>query len=312
MTEKITNRALCGDEDAMHLRQLLMDSYAKMGCEFNWETRRWEGTYWTVMDEHLADKNRSVDTQIWETVDGRLVGAVVPESIGDIALIVDPDFRQIENDMLAWAEANVAEKLDSGKSRLWIWSFDWDTTRNDLLKQRGYAPDSERFYMHRRRDVSTPLPEPDIAEGYTLRNVTPDESDVVRWVETTGLVFGHNYPVEMHRNFQLHSPSHNYDIHIIAEAEDGTFAAFAGLTVDETNRTATFEPVGTHPDHRRKGLAREVMYEGIRRLQKLGTADVVYVASWGTSPAGKFYADVGMAHYATQQAWKLELDEGKE
>jgi GNAT superfamily N-acetyltransferase len=209
--------------------------------------------------------------------------------------------------MLAWAEANLMVTEDNGTRWLWIWAYDWDTERGETLRQRGYQPEENAFYMQRRRFLSEPLPAPDVANGYTIRSVTPDESDVVRWVETTNRVFNNHYPADMHRNFQLHSPSHNYDIHTVAVAEDGTFAAFSGLTIDETNRTATFEPVGTHPDHRRKGLAREVMYEGIRRLQQLGTVDVVYVGSWGPSPAGKFYEDVGLAHYATHRAWKLEL-----
>lgn len=307
MTENILNRPLRGDDDAMRLRQLLIDSYNMIGREFNWETRRWEGTYWTVSDVDLAKKNRSANTQIWETSDGQLVGAVVPESRGDIALQIHPDYRYIEPEMIAWAEANLMVTEESGTRWLWIWAYDWDTERNETLRQRGYHPEENAFYMQRRRFLSEPLPAPDVANGYTIRSVTPDESDVIRWVETTNLVFNNHFPADMHRNFQLHSPSHNYDIHTVAVAEDGTFAAFSGLTIDVANRTATFEPVGTHPDHRRKGLAREVMYEGIRRLQQLGTVDVVYVGSWGPSPAGKFYEDVGLAHYATHRAWKLEL-----
>jgi GNAT superfamily N-acetyltransferase len=108
----------------------------------------------------------------------------------------------------------------------------------------------------------------------------------------------------MFANFQQHSPAYHDDLHIVAEAPDGTFAAFAALTVSPDNRYALFEPVGTHPDHRRKGLASAAMNEAIRRVQALGGVDVVLVANWGTADAAKLYASVGCEHYATQRAWE--------
>ena len=43
-----------------------------------------------------------------------------------------------------------------------------------------------------------------------------------------------------------------------------------GVTYDEANRRGIFEPVVTHPDHRRRGLARALMLEGMRRARALG------------------------------------------
>jgi mycothiol synthase len=304
---RITNRPLQGDADAMRLRQLLIDSYATMGREFNWETRRWEGSYWTVTDTERANPSWGAHTQVWETSQGHIIGAVVPESPGDIALQIHPDYRTLEGEMIVWAEEHLAISNDSGKRELKIWAFDWDTERKEQLTKRGFTPQDDQTYCHRRRVVSDPIPDIDLAEGYILRSVQDTDSDVQNWVNCSNNTFGQSYNYDLHPNFQHYSPSHNYDLHVIAEAPDGTFAAFAGLTVDEVNRYATFEPVGTHSNHRRKGLARAIMYEGIRRLQTLGTADIVYVANWGTADAGLFYADMGMEHYATNRAWRKVL-----
>lgn len=299
----ITDRPLMGESDAMRLRQLLIDSYAMLGREFNWETRRWEGTFWHRFDAEPDYSQHSPDTHIWENDTGQLVGAVVLDGPGDIALQIHPDCRQLEETMLIWAEENLARTNDVGERELSAWVFDWDKQRQALLTKRGYAPDKDVFYMHRRRAISDPVPDLDLVEGYTLRGLQPVEADTVGWVTATNAVFGHTHTPDFVRSFQQNSPSHNYDLHVIAEAPTGEVAAFAGLTVDAVNRYATFEPVGTHPDHRRKGLARLAMVEGLRRLQALGTVDVAYVANWGTAPAGKFYAACGFAHYATNQAW---------
>lgn len=303
--KNITHRPLHGPDDALRLRQLLLDSYMIMGREFNWEPRRWEGHYWAASDAERAEPNwRSDTTHLWETRSGDLRGAVVAEGPGDIALIIHPDQRTLEDDMIDWAETHLAVPNEAGQESLQIWAFDWDIDRKERLQRHGYQPCADRFFQHRHRPVQQPIPNVPLAEGYTLRCVTDNPADDARWVACSNATFGQSYLPETHRNFQQNAPSHNYDLHIIAETPDGSFAAFAGLTVESVNRYAVFEPVGTHPDHRRKGLAGAVMSECMRRIQALGTADVLYVASWGTSPAGAFYESMGMAHYATQRAWE--------
>jgi hypothetical protein len=44
------------------------------------------------------------------------------------------------------------------------------------------------------------------------------------------------------------------DLHILVEAPDGTTASSTIMWLDEANKTAEFEPVGTHPGYRRLGL----------------------------------------------------------
>lgn len=303
-TQKITNRPLQGDADAMRLRQLLIDSYGHMGREFNWENRRWEGSYWYASDEELAKPTWGAHTQIWEAEDQKLIGAAVPEGQGDLAIQIHPDYRTVEDDILDWAEEHIATVRDDGKRELITWAFEWDTDRLNRLAKHGYEPDSKRFWHNRRRAVADPLPEFTVADGYTMRSAYSTEEDAQKWVACTNIVFGHTHPAEWYWNFMRKSPSYNADIHILIEAPDNKVAAFAGLTVDEANRYAVFEPVGTHPEHRRKGLSRAVMYEGIRRLQQLDIADVVYVASWGTSDAGKFYESVGLKQYTITQGWR--------
>jgi mycothiol synthase len=303
LATRITTRPLRGKADALRLRQMLIDTYGLLGREFNWETRRWEGTYWCVSDAALADLAWGGNAQVWETDAGQIIGAAIPDGPGDLALQIHPDYRALEDDILAWAEEHLPRTTDEGQRELIAWAFDWDVERQTRLATRGYVPRAEWFWHNRRRLVSQPVPDLPLAEGYTLRSVAPNDDDVLRWVTCSNKVFGQSYAPEYHRNFQVHSPSHAYDLHLIAAAPDGSFAAFAGLTVDVANRTAVFEPVGTHPDHRRKGLARRVMCEGIRRLQARGGVDVVYVANWGTSDAAKLYASVGLEHYATTQAW---------
>jgi ribosomal protein S18 acetylase RimI-like enzyme len=53
-------------------------------------------------------------------------------------------------------------------------------------------------------------------------------------------------------------------------APDGTPAAFCLVWLDEHNRVVVLEPVGTDPDHRRRGLARAAILGALHAARRLG------------------------------------------
>ena len=83
----------------------------------------------------------------------------------------------------------------------------------------------------------------------------------------------------------------------------GSLAATVGFTYVEANRTAIVEPVCTHPDHLRKGLARELMFDGFRRLKALGALDVT-VGTAKREAANRFYESVGFPEVHKGYVWR--------
>jgi ribosomal protein S18 acetylase RimI-like enzyme len=67
------------------------------------------------------------------------------------------------------------------------------------------------------------------------------------------------------------------DLHILVEAPDGTMASSTIMWLDEANKTVEFEPVGTHPDYRRLGLARAMMLAGMHQARAAGAAHATVV-----------------------------------
>jgi ribosomal protein S18 acetylase RimI-like enzyme len=85
------------------------------------------------------------------------------------------------------------------------------------------------------------------------------------------------------------------DLHILVEAPDGVMASSTIMWLDEANRTAEFEPVGTHPDYRRLGLGRAMLLHGMYLARAAGAAHAT-VACRGASgyPAARgLYYGVG-------------------
>jgi ribosomal protein S18 acetylase RimI-like enzyme len=67
------------------------------------------------------------------------------------------------------------------------------------------------------------------------------------------------------------------DLHVLVEAPDGTMASSTIMWLDQANRTVEFEPVGTHPDYRRLGLARTMMLHGMHLARTAGASHATVV-----------------------------------
>lgn len=302
----IQSRPLQGLNDVMRVHRFLAETYQRTQTGHNWEIRRWEGRFWHYDGEdEFAARMAQPQTQyqLWETAAGDLVGAAHTEDGGDVHLEVHPEHRALEDDMLAWAEDTLAATNDDGQREITAFALDVDTHRQSVLAARGYTR-TEWNGVQRWRDMSVPISDAPIAEGYTIRAIRAGNlDDLERLGQVIAAGFGRDsFPTPILVSFEK-SPSYNADLIIVAEAPDGSFASHSGVTFDRVNRLGIFEPVCTHPDHRRKGLARAAMVEGLRRLAALGAVRAC-VGTGATNNANGLYAQIGFTHVETVQIWR--------
>jgi GNAT superfamily N-acetyltransferase len=85
------------------------------------------------------------------------------------------------------------------------------------------------------------------------------------------------------------------DLHVLVRAPDGTMAASAIMWLDEVNKTAEFEPVGTHPAYRRRGLGTALLRHGMHRARAAGATQmtVACLGAPGHPSARGLYYGVG-------------------
>lgn len=69
------------------------------------------------------------------------------------------------------------------------------------------------------------------------------------------------------------------DLYLINVAPDGTIASFAAIWFDDVTRSACFEPIATVPAQKRHGLARAVITEGLRQLNRMGV-EIAFVSGY--------------------------------
>lgn len=293
----ITSRPYADEPDYERMRALLRTIVALRGVP----------TYCTVGDLDWGrftdeDPNAIHTAQLW--LDGDNVVAIAWPDGARVDLMTHPEHRALENEMLQWAEQGHIEGSDAGKS-LAAWSLENDHPRTTVLKQRGYTRTDDHF-VSRTRSLDGDLPMPMLPPGFTIRNVE-DESDIEPRAEVHRAAFAPSRMTAAKHRAVMAAPTYRPDLDLIVAAPDGRFAAFCIVWFDQANQVGVFEPVGCHPDFQRRGLAKAVMTEGLRRLHVLG-AQTACVLNWHDNAApAKLYEQLGFRELDRNRQWRKQL-----
>ncbi|MGD0244145.1 MAG: GNAT family N-acetyltransferase [Streptosporangiaceae bacterium] len=147
------------------------------------------------------------------------------------------------------------------------------------------------------RDL-TELEPPRLPNGFRFR--TADETDpravaqahIDAWAPSS-------YSIEAYEGVR-HTPTYRGDLHVLVEAADGTMAASTIMWLDEVNRTAEFEPVGTHPGYRRLGLGVAMLLRGMHLARAAGARHMTVACTGapGRPAARRLYYRVGFRKFS--------------
>ncbi len=311
-------RSYRNEEDYWAIRRFLRDVYVRNGrAEHSWLPQRLD--YWRFFGMPvLGDGVLETDVFLWETPSGDLAAVLNSESRGWAYLQVDPRFRTpaLEDEMVSVAEERLRTiGKSSGRPVLVVVAQDADAMRTELLACRGYRRMEDWQEVPRTRDLSLPIPDVPLAAGYGIRAMRPTDEDARSRKEASWRAFHPDEPADTdfvgssYRHIEC-EPLYRRDLDLVAEAPSGEMAAFATVWYDDALRVCTFEPVGTAPEHRRKGLAKAVIAEGMRRAKDVG-ARVASVGGGGASnpPADGLYAEMFQKNGVSTVPWLKYFDD---
>jgi len=287
------------EDDYWAIRTFLRDVYLRNDrTEHSWPTARLDWWRWHGI-ANCGHGRLETDVFLWEKPSGEIAAVLNSEGRGSVFLQVDPELRTpaLETEMLDLAERELAGiGATSGRPYIVVSAQDEDAMRTDLLTRRGHARRSDTEEVYRKRSLELSIPDVQIPEGYTIRAMRADEEDLKKRSWASWRAFHPDEPNWKYDGWTwLHSamraPMYRRDLDIVAEAPSGEIAAFATVWNDDVTRTTYYEPVGTMPEHQRRGLAKAVLAEGMRRSRELG-ALFATVGGGGESnpPAEPLYA----------------------
>jgi ribosomal protein S18 acetylase RimI-like enzyme len=197
---------------------------------------------------------------------------------GGLIVMVHPQHRQRLTDVLDWAEADEVRALEH------------DTGSIEALVARGYVVDESRWFDHMTRPLDD-LPEPLVHKGYVIRAVRGEEELLAR-TESHRAAWEPSRVVPDSYLQVMRAWPYRAELDWVAVAPDGTFAANCLCWLDEVNRIVELEPVGTHPEHRRRGLAAAVCLAALEAARAAGAETGLVYPVHGL-PAADLYESIG-------------------
>jgi len=313
-----TSRAFEGPSDFELMERIVSESWRLAAPVVSCTVGDLE--WWTIND---PDQSLAGNARIWER-DGRAVGWewLDPPFAGDWHLqpgidpasFLDPFLDRIEAaargaDPAAGPTAETANPEAGATASTKAWAMDADPAAIAVLTGRGYQPDGLAL-SHWVRTLPVaggdPVAEPPLPPGYRHASVRwPD--DVDRRVEAHRAAFA---PSKMTREKYLgllDRPHYAPERDRVVEAPDGSLVAFANGWWDPDGAVGELEPVGSHPDHRRLGLARAVCLRAIASLEAAGARYVVINTGRANLAAEALYESLGCVRVTTSRRYARPL-----
>ncbi|MHA2364656.1 MAG: GNAT family N-acetyltransferase [Candidatus Hodarchaeales archaeon] len=303
---QIISREYNHSNDFKSVCQFLFNTYKETKSLHNWFPDRFE---------NINLEELSSDIHLWEEINetkkstkNKIVAIANPESSFIYFIQLHPDYNVLEKEIIQWIETYCSEKKkDPDKNqKLYIVTVEGNLTRESILTELSFEKGQKYGYL-RFRDINLPVPEFSFPEGFEIRSVKgPSEYDLL--AQGVRLIFGHGdwFTGEIIEWITKRS-FYQQDLDLVAVAPNGTIASFCTIRIDPISRIAQLEPLATHPDYRKLGLAKVLLYEGIKRLKKYNPL-LLYIGGAADTPgANRLYDSVGFTKKLALYYWFKEI-----
>lgn len=305
---KIVSSVYDSEKNFSSVMRFLFETFRKTRSYQNWFPDRFENSH-----EGGGSKRWVDDIRIWKEINDKgspaekIVALANPESPTDYFIQIDPAFNYLEKEILEWIEKHcLGRKKDPRKrENLRIHTIEGNSARELLLAKLGYQKGEISGYL-RLRPLDLPIPDIRIPENYEIRSLR-GKSDYDQLANVTRLVFGHGewFNAEVYEGITRCS-FYKQDLDLVAVATDGAFASFCTFRMDPVSKITNLEPVGTHPKHRRLGLAKTLILLGLRLALKYNPS-LFYVNAANTPAANQLYDSVGYSNKFVEYCWVKEI-----
>jgi GNAT superfamily N-acetyltransferase len=307
---KLTRRLFGNSEDYWRIRGFLRRVFLLYERrEICWQAYRFD--YWRWHGSaNMGHGRLEEDIFLWEDGEGEIAAVLTREGPGNVAFQIHPDFcsPDLVGEMADAAEERLAIAGPGGRRKVSIWTPGNGNLQKGILRQRGYIK-RELQEFQRRRFLDAPIPDPPVSKGYTIRALG-DDSELPGRCFASWRAFHPDEPEEGFGGWRWYqnikrAPLYRRDLDLVAVAPGGEIASFCTIWFDDVTQTGAYEPVGTVPEHQKRGLGKAVMCEGLRRLRAIG-AKTAHVGSY-TPPAHALYASIGFTEYDLSECWSKEF-----
>lgn len=262
--------------------------------------------------EHVSDYPGVVDlremlsltpvqdnTRLWFDAGDHLIGFAFVDPYHNLRFEFDHSAANLalEQAIVAWGETCLRHTLQTSNES---WQLDAscradNAERIALLERHGFVR-QELSSLQFIRPLDEPIPPLNLPPGFTLR-CAAGEHEAEALVALHRAAFGTDHMTIAERQAMMRVPEYDAELDLLVVGPDGRLAAycFCSISQEENERTGRNEgytdPIATHPDYQRRGLAKALLLTGLHKLKQRGIA----AAALGTSSKNKAMQNLAQA-----------------
>ena len=265
--------------------------------QVNYPFGRWD---WMITHSSL-DASGLPKIGLWEENNLLVAVATYDTTLGKAYLLMQPEYRYLFKEMLAYAKTALAKE---GKFAVLI--LDGDQEIQNMAAEQGFTASQDKecdsVYPIHLEKITYTLP-----AGFRITSMQ-ETFDLYQYGQVLWKGFNHEARgegpfvfgkgIHQERELSFNRPNVNLNLKIAVVAPNGDFVSYCGMWQDDASGNALVEPVATDPAYRRMGLGRAAVLEGIRRCGELG-AKQAFVGS-----SQQFYYSIGFRPLITSTWWE--------
>ena len=240
------------------------------------------------------------DTLVWFSDSSQLHAfALADLSVWGLVCLIDPDADIGYETLIDWALERTKNRTEKEKKErvLKCSHVREDNARQiSALESCGFRKTGE-IGLRMARNLDESIAKPQLPTGFAVRHLI-GERDIDPYIDMGNSAFPTGFKREHHVELQQ-VPEFIAELDLVVEAPNGKFAALCQCYFDpcESGRGKRWEgwtdPIGTHPEFRRRGLARAAVTEGLHRLKKCGVARATLYTVENNTAARCLYESLG-------------------
>lgn len=311
----IKQRSFNWEKDFELVRSFLIETYKMTHSLHNWIPIMFENIKFGQCGAEEYQDEEDEYIKIWEEIDhsegsstSTIVAVVNWSPPSRYFIQIHPDYRYFEKELVFWIEKHSKDtrKDKTKKAKILFTVEETDEERITLLTELCYENLGLEEY-NRTRSIDLPLPGYELPAGFTIKQVDVEE-DYIQYKKVLESVFRHcGRMTENMAKIYASASFYKAELDLVAVDPNGRFAAFVTVRLDPVSRIAELEPVGTHPDYRKLGLAKAVILEGLKRLQKYNPSLICIQGAAQTEAANRLYESLGFTEKVGVYIWQKTI-----
>ena len=221
------------------------------------------------IEENMSSEAIRANTRLWFDGDQPIAWAYVDE-FNNLRWELDSNHEDsLGGEIVAWGEACIRKTPSEDESTTLDASCREDYSRRiSFLKRHGFHQTDDTS-ISMTRPLSNPTPEPELPPGFVIRPIKGrEEAEAVATLHRAA--FGTDYMTTESRLTIMSTSEYDPSLDLLVIAPDGMVAAYCTCSTNDLTPIGWTDPVATHPNFQRRGLARALLLAGMRLLRERG------------------------------------------